>query len=217
MSAAEILLAAQLEQAVRWNAIARNPAAAVKAPRPAKREMRFLDTHQVRAMLDAIEGDPLEPLYVAAVFTGMRIGELLALRWRDVDLDGSTIAVVNTLTRDGGEWILRQPKTPHSRRTIRQEEDAVPAIAIVGRLLPEQAVAIQAQTVDYLDLFLLHGCQWHTVTSAGDAKHEWIPASPEEVLAHLAQRNPDLISSELPGDFRLPRRPDWYANRAVRP
>lgn len=122
------VLHSALEQAVRWNAIARNPAAAVKAPRPAKREMRFLDTHQVRAMLDAIEGDPLEPLYVAAVFTGMRIGELLALRWRDVDLDGSSITVVNTLTRDGGEWILRQPKTPHSRRTIRLAPAVVDAL-----------------------------------------------------------------------------------------
>jgi integrase len=108
-----------LAQAVRWHVISRNPADAVHAPRPTRREMRFLDTPQVRTMLAAAEGDSLEALYVAAVFTGLRLGELLGLRWRDLDLEGRALTVRNTLTRQDGQWILRQPKTVHSRRTIR--------------------------------------------------------------------------------------------------
>ena len=112
------ILHGSLDQAVRWHAIARNPAAAVKAPRPVRREMRFLDTSQVRTMLAAAAGDPLEPLYVTAVYSGLRLGELLGLRWSDVDLDARQLTVRHTLTREDGAWILRQPKTVHSRRTI---------------------------------------------------------------------------------------------------
>lgn len=122
------ILHGALDQAVRWHAIARNPAAAVRAPRPARREMRFLDTSQVRLMLDAAAGDPLEPLYVAGVFTGLRLGELLGLRWRDLDLDARQLTVRHTLTREAGAWILRQPKTSRSRRTIRLAPAVVDAL-----------------------------------------------------------------------------------------
>jgi len=108
-----------LNQAVRWHAVARNPVAAVRAPRPVRREMRFLDPGQVRTLLTAAEGQPLGALYVAAVFTGLRLGELLGLRWRDVALDARSLVVRHTLTRVEGEWVLRQPKTAHSARTVR--------------------------------------------------------------------------------------------------
>lgn len=108
-----------LGTAVRWHAIASNPAAAVQAPRPVRTEMRFLDSDQVRAMLETAVGDPLEALYVGAVFTGLRLGELLGLRWRDVDLDGYAITVRHTLSRAGGRWTLTEPKTTRSKRTVR--------------------------------------------------------------------------------------------------
>ena len=120
-----------LKQAARWHIISRNPVgkdAGVVSPRPAKVEMRFLDATQARTMIDAASDDPLAPLYTTAVYTGMRLGELLALRWRDVDLDGHALVVRHTLTRDAGEWILRQPKTPHSRRTIRLAAVVVDAL-----------------------------------------------------------------------------------------
>lgn len=95
-----------------------------------------------------------------------------------------------------------------------QEEDAIPAIAIIGRLLPDQAVAIHASTTDFLDLLLLEGCQWHTVRSAGEARHEWIPASPDAVVDYLADRNPDQLVPA--GGFHLPRTGAWYSSRSVR-
>lgn len=115
-------------QAVRWHAIARNPAAAVQAPRPAKVEMRFLDSAQVRTLLHSCAGDPLEALYVAAVFTGLRLGELLGLRWRDLDLDGRALVVRHTLSRANGAWVLAEPKTAHSKRTIRLAVRAAEAL-----------------------------------------------------------------------------------------
>jgi integrase len=76
-----------LGQAVRWDLIARNPADAVKAPTPATKEMRPLSAQEARKLLEAARGDRLEALYVLAVHTGMRCGELLGLKWLDVDLE----------------------------------------------------------------------------------------------------------------------------------
>jgi integrase len=78
-----------LLQAVRWDLIARNPADAVKAPSPATEEMRPLSADEARRLLDVAKGDRLEALYVLAVHTGMRRGELLGLKWSDVDLEGA--------------------------------------------------------------------------------------------------------------------------------
>lgn len=112
------ILRGALGQAVRWHAIAANPVQAVTQPRRPRHEMRFLDTLQVRTLLETARGEPIEALVTVAVFTGMRLGELLGLRWHDVDLDGRTLTVRHTLTRVDGAWVLRQPKTPHSRRTL---------------------------------------------------------------------------------------------------
>ena len=67
-----------LEQAVRWHMIPRNVAAAVKAPRPSPEEIRPLDRKQAKALLEVARADRVGPLYVLAVTTGLRQGELLA-------------------------------------------------------------------------------------------------------------------------------------------
>jgi integrase len=108
-----------LEQATRWYLIPRNPADAVKAPTPAAKEMRPLSAFEARKLLEAAGGDRLEALYVLAVHTGMRRGELLGLKWADVDLEDATIRVRRTLTRKGTGHVLGEPKTKQSRRTLR--------------------------------------------------------------------------------------------------
>src|SRR5215208_132404 len=119
-----------LSQAVRWDLIARNPADAVKAPSPATEEMRPLSADEARRLLDAAKGDRLEALYVLAVHTGMRRGELLGLKWSDVDLEGGIVSVRRTLTRtDNGKRVaLGDPKTKRSHRTIRITPQAVEAL-----------------------------------------------------------------------------------------
>ena len=66
-----------LSQAVRWNLIPRNPASAVKAPAVSVEEMYPLSAHEARHLLEATQDDRLEALYVLALHTGMRRGELL--------------------------------------------------------------------------------------------------------------------------------------------
>lgn len=121
-----------LAQAVKWDLIPRNPADAVKAPTPSTKEMRPLSAEEARKLLAAAEGTRLEALYVLAVHTGMRRGELLGLKWDDVDLDGGTprLRVRRTLTLlEGGKKLaLGDTKTKTSRRTIRLTPGAVEAL-----------------------------------------------------------------------------------------
>ena len=75
-----------LARAVAWQMVPRNVTETVAPPRPASKEMRPLSPSEARAFLDAARGERFEALYVLAVTTGMRQGELLALRWQDVDV-----------------------------------------------------------------------------------------------------------------------------------
>src|ERR687898_2826625 len=117
-----------LRQAVMWNLIPRNPADSVKAPTPTPKEMHPLSAQEARRLLEAARGDRLEALYVLAVHTGMRRGELLGIKWGDVDLENATVRVRRTLTRNGTGYVLGEPKTKKSRRTVRITPQAVEAL-----------------------------------------------------------------------------------------
>jgi integrase len=107
-----------LEQAMRWRLVPNNVADAARAPRPAPKRISPLSSGETRNLLEAARGNRLEALYVLAVHTGMRQGELLALNWEDVDLNEGVVRVSRTLTRDGGRLAIGEPKTKRSRRTI---------------------------------------------------------------------------------------------------
>ncbi|HSL00538.1 MAG TPA: site-specific integrase, partial [Rubrobacteraceae bacterium] len=107
-----------LGQAVRWGLIPRNVAEAVDAPRPNRGETRPLSPEQARAFLQAAHGDRYEALYVLALTTGLRQGELLGLRWEDVDLDGGELQIRRTLVTRSGEHTFGEPKTARGRRTV---------------------------------------------------------------------------------------------------
>jgi len=117
-----------LSQAVKWSPMPRNVTEAVSAPRPSPKEIRPLSPEQVRKLLEAATGDRLEALWVLAVHTGMRQGELLALKWTDVDLQADKVSVRRTLTRESGHYTLGEPKTKKSRRTVKLTGAATEAL-----------------------------------------------------------------------------------------
>jgi len=114
-----------LDQAVSDGLIPRNAAKGIKLPQGKTKEIRPLSPDEVGTLLEAARGDRLEALYVLAIHTGLREGELLALRWEDVDLEGAVLRVSQTLTRDGGKVSVGPPKTKNSRRTVSLTERAV--------------------------------------------------------------------------------------------
>ena len=105
-----------LGRAARWGVVPRNVAGLVDAPPMAHHEMRTLSPEEARRFLDAAAGDRLEALYVLALTTGMRQGELFRLRWQDVDLEGRTLSVRG------------ETKTAKSRRQVQLSDTAVAAL-----------------------------------------------------------------------------------------
>ena len=126
---AHATLRAALKQALRWQLIPSNPASLVTPPRVEHREMAAMAPDQTRRFLHSARATPLEALWVLAVTTGLRQGELLALQWSEVDLEGASVRVIGTLTRIDVEAAgLGQPKThrviapPKSSRSRRRVE-----------------------------------------------------------------------------------------------
>lgn len=107
-----------LKHALRLELIARNPADAAQSPRAAKREMQVLDDAETKQVLRVAQGTRLSIPILLAVGTGMRRGEILGLRWKDIDLEAATAAVVRSLevTREGLRY--KEPKSSRSRRRI---------------------------------------------------------------------------------------------------
>ena len=121
------LLREALGHAERWGLIPRNPAKLTNPPRPRHVERRVWDEEQVRLFLaKAKRESPYYALYLTALLTGMRQGELLGLRWEDVDLALGQAAIRQTFyrlcgsTREGrkGQQLWKAPKTRQSQRTI---------------------------------------------------------------------------------------------------
>jgi integrase len=136
-----------LQDAVTDDLIPRNVADGIKAPRPKKKEINPLSPEQSRLFLDAIRDDPLEALYVLAIHRGLRQGELLGLKWDDVDLEAGTLQVRRTLslTRDG--HVMEQPKNGKGR-SIELTQSATDALRIH---LQRQLKEIEALGDEYQD------------------------------------------------------------------
>jgi len=118
-----------LGQAMRWGVVVRNVADLVTAPRRSTPEMHALTPEEANRLLEAASGERLEALYVLAVTCGLRLGEIQALRWHDVDLDGARVRVTTTYqgTVDG-KPVFAEPKTARSRREVHLSALAVAAL-----------------------------------------------------------------------------------------
>lgn len=127
-----------LNQAVDWGYMTRNPAARLKLPRHEAREYKVLTAEEARRLIQSLhDADPKKerarwslwaPVAVA-LGTGLRIGELLALRWSDIDLKKRTLTVRHTVEEVGSKLRLKAPKTKSSRRTVPLHDDTVQALS----------------------------------------------------------------------------------------
>ncbi len=124
-----------LAQAVADGLIPRNATDSLKLPRIDREEIDPLTAEEANRLVEASRGDRLEALYVLALHTGLRQGELLALKWEDLDLEAGILRVRRTLTRTKGTYSVGEPKTRKSRRTVRLTNGAV---AVLRRHLERQ-------------------------------------------------------------------------------
>jgi len=119
-----VILKQALRDAVRDKYIRTNPLDDVTPPKQQRREKDVLTPDQVNHLLETVRGDRFEGIYVLGATCGLRIGEILALRFDDLDLERGTIRVERSL--HNGE--CSPPKTPSSRRTLTLPQRALEAL-----------------------------------------------------------------------------------------
>ena len=98
--------------------VARNVAQATDPPRIERKAMPTFAPEDVSRFLEAAAETIHGMLFTTLLYTGMRRGEVLALRWKSVDLDLDSLSVVDTGYKLYGEYVTKEPKTPYSRRRI---------------------------------------------------------------------------------------------------
>lgn len=106
-----------LGRAHKQGLVLRNVCTLLDAPPKVRHEFKPLSRAEMTRLIAGIRGDPLEALIITALGTGLRQGELLALRWDDVDLERGELVVRHTLQR--GTLTLAEPKTERARRVLR--------------------------------------------------------------------------------------------------
>jgi integrase len=131
-------------QAVRWGLLVRNPCDGATPPKAARTEMHVLTAEQSAAFLATTRTHPAHALYVLALTTGARQGELLGLRWADVDLDVGRLMVRRALQRQKAGLIFTSPKTSRSRRSIMLSDVAIAALKHHRKLQNEARLQLGA-------------------------------------------------------------------------
>jgi integrase len=112
-----------LETAVRWNLISRNTCDLVSPPRRKRFEIQPLSIEQVQQLLAAARGHRMEALFILALASGLRRGELIGLKWQDINFETGALQVRRILTRvpsklPGKGYVEAEPKTDKGRRSI---------------------------------------------------------------------------------------------------
>jgi integrase len=107
-----------LNVALKRSLVVRNVATLTDPPHVERNEAPALSSEEARRLLGALRAEPRYPLYAFALATGLRLGELLGLRWEDVDLDTGIVRVRQAAQRIAQETRFVPPKTNRSRRQI---------------------------------------------------------------------------------------------------
>lgn len=151
-----------LKDAVTDGLIPRNVTDGIKAPRPKTKEINPLNPEQARAFLDAVSGDRFEALYVLALHCGLREGELLGLKWDDVDLEAGTLRVRRALSETRTGHIFEPPKNGKGRN-IKLTQAASEALRSHLKL---QLAEIQASGDGYHDQGIIFASRKGTTMNA---------------------------------------------------
>lgn len=122
-----------MKEAVREGYVGSNVVDRVRKPRRAPKEMQTWTAAQMSTFLTSITNDPLVGVWHVAAL-GLRRGELLGMRWSDIDLDASTLVIRQARVQAGKETVIGDPKTDRGRRTVPLHPAAVAALRETKRM-----------------------------------------------------------------------------------
>jgi integrase len=154
-----VILHRALSDAVRKAMLLRNVADLADPPRQRsdqRPEMRTWTAEQSATFLEFIGADREHPAYLLALTTGMRRGEILGLRWRDVDLEGARLSIRQTVIAVDHEVVISTPKTAKGRRSVSLPPGAVTALRAHRKRQNEERLAMGAGYEDH-DLVFAYG------------------------------------------------------------
>ena len=134
-----------LNDGMRKGVVTINACTAATAPRVTRQEVEALTLADVQKLLKAADGDRMEALYVVAITSGLRMGELFALRWDDIDLESGSLTVRRKVSEVVGSMTVEEPKTAKGRRRVD---------------LPQMTVDAQWKHKAALLAEGLAGCEW---------------------------------------------------------
>ncbi len=140
------VLSEALAHAVKWELLVRNVCEAVDPPRPRKKEMLALDTGDVQKLLEATSQSTYGSIFYLALYTGLRRGEIIGLRWCDVDLHRKSVSINQTVVRLKGKGlVVGQPKTGSSRRSVSLSPNAAALLSGLKAKLKEQLESVSVK------------------------------------------------------------------------
>ncbi|MFC4636951.1 site-specific integrase [Deinococcus hohokamensis] len=141
---ARAVLRRALQQALRWGLVGRNVAQNVAPPRKEHHEMQAWTPEQAVKFLDVARADDLYPVFYLALMTGMRRGELLGLRWQDVDEKDNKLYIRQNLVIVGNRPQFIEPKTARSKRNLHVAPETI-------RILQEHRSHVEAMRLKARD------------------------------------------------------------------
>lgn len=171
-----------LRDAVKWGLLGRNPADAADPPMVKRPEMKSWSPDELVTFLTEATGERFHTLFLLAATTGMRRGELVGLRWSDIDFATNRLAISRAIVVANDQMVESEPKTTKSRRTV--------------ALDPATISALKAWRHQQLEERMLMGAGWQGTT---DAVFAW----PDGSLIH-----PNIVSKtfdRLVKKHELPR------------
>lgn len=142
------IIKGSLDYAVNMELLPSNPAKKIQLPKDKKKEMKVWDIDEIRAFLKIASKDRLYPAFHLAITTGMRRGEILGLRWKDVDLDKGILYVRQTLSKDGKRF-LSGAKTESSVRSIKLSNETIAVLRKHKARVAKEKLQLGPDYVDY--------------------------------------------------------------------
>jgi integrase len=155
---------------MKWGLVSRNVATLVDLPPVRRAQVKVLEPEQAAQLIRAASTHRFGCAYVVALALGFRLGEVLGLKWEDVDFERNTVSIRRALQRFDGKLNLVDPKTEASQRTV-EVPGFVRAILLEHRR--GQAVARRSASENWQDQDLVFTTSRGTPLDARNVRREF--------------------------------------------